>query len=177
MKIFPTRRWTAVLSGLGILFLVKNGTWYGCAGRLPRAALSGSRCLMCPEYEYINLDVGSPGTGELSKALPKIERTARLVQESTGLLFRYIPNGWVPLAVPCFWQSSCGASGGQRQAGCQLTFTVCLYAGGGCFLFRNWSFCGSCFHCYCFFIGLFVSVIKVRDFLLSGTSLYRSTYR
>ena len=28
-----------------------------------------------------------------------------------------------------------------------------------------------------FFIGLFVSVIKVRDFLLSGTSLYRSTYR
>ena len=53
----------------------------------------GSRCLMCPEYEYINLDVGSSGTGELSKALPKIERTARLVQESTGLLFRYIPNG------------------------------------------------------------------------------------
>lgn len=52
-----------------------------------------SRCLMCPEYEYINLDVGSSGTGELSKALPKIERTARLVQESTGLLFRYIPNG------------------------------------------------------------------------------------
>ena len=101
-----------------ILFLVKNGTWYGCAGRLPRAALSGSRCLMCPEYEYINLDVGSSGTGELSKALPKIERTARLVQESTGLLFRYIPNGRVPLAVPCFWQSSCGASGGQRQAGC-----------------------------------------------------------
>ena len=66
---------------------------------------------MCPEYEYINLDVGSSGTGELSKALPKIERTARLVQESTGLLFRYIPNGRVPLAVPCFWQSSCGASG------------------------------------------------------------------
>lgn len=38
---------------------------------MPRAALSGSRCLMCPEYEYINLDVGSSGTGELSKALPK----------------------------------------------------------------------------------------------------------
>ena len=27
------------------------------------------------------------------------------------------------------------------------------------------------------YIGLFVSVIKVRDFLLSGTSLDRSAYR
>ncbi len=34
-----------------------------------------------------------PVPEKLSKALPKIERTARLVQESTGLLFRYIPNG------------------------------------------------------------------------------------
>ena len=27
---------------------------------------------------------------------------------------------WIMIlfAVPCFWQSSCGASGGQRQAGC-----------------------------------------------------------
>lgn len=108
-----------------------------------RAALSGSRCLMCPEYEYINLDVGSSGTGELSKALPKIERTARLVQESTGLLFRYIPNGRVPLAVPCFGNPAAERPAGRGRLdvgqveGGQLTFTVCLYAGGGCFLFRN----------------------------------------
>ena len=73
---------------------------------------------MCPEYEYINLDVGSSGTGELSKALPKIERTARLVPAAER------PAGRGRLDV------------GQVEGG-QLTFTVCLYAGGGCFLFRN----------------------------------------
>ena len=86
---------------------------------------------MCPEYEYINLDVGSSGTGELSKALPKIERTARLVQESTGLQFRVFGN---PAAERPAGRGRLDV--GQVEGG-QLTFTVCLYAGGGCFLFRN----------------------------------------